>query len=118
MMWFRSIVFTALVTVFALIIVGVAHVLAADLPDPEKTPGKVEPRLTMERLCAHGFTTKSWRHVSVGLKNKVYKLYQVKNHAGYCVGPEGCEIDHLISLEIGGANNVKNLWPQSFGARP
>ena len=24
------------------------------------------------------------------------------------------EIDHLISLELGGSNNIKNLWPQSY----
>lgn len=25
-----------------------------------------------------------------------------------------CEIDHLISLELGGKNDIKNLWPQPY----
>ena len=36
------------------------------------------------------------------------------NHQGECRGSEGCEIDHLISLEIGGSNDITNLWPQPF----
>ena len=28
------------------------------------------------------------------------------------------EIDHLISRELGGADDVKNLWPQSYGTSP
>jgi hypothetical protein len=29
-----------------------------------------------------------------------------------------CEIDHLISRELGGTDDVKNLWPQSYGSQP
>ena len=29
-----------------------------------------------------------------------------------------CEIDHLIPRSLGGADDVKNLWPQPFGTRP
>ena len=28
------------------------------------------------------------------------------------------EVDHLISLELGGANDIKNLWPQSYVSTP
>jgi len=28
-----------------------------------------------------------------------------------------CEIDHLISRELGGADDVKNLWPQPYRGR-
>jgi hypothetical protein len=34
--------------------------------------------------------------------------------AGYCAVDQGCEVDHLISLEIGGANDRANLWPQPY----
>jgi hypothetical protein len=36
------------------------------------------------------------------------------NHTGYCDGVGGCEIDHLISLELGGSNDIGNLWPQPY----
>ena len=33
-------------------------------------------------------------------------------------GKRHCEIDHLISRELGGADDVNNLWPQAFGTTP
>ena len=32
----------------------------------------------------------------------------------YCKSQQECEIDHLISLELGGANDEKNLWPELY----
>ena len=29
-----------------------------------------------------------------------------------------CEIDHLISRELGGADEINNLWPQAYGTSP
>jgi hypothetical protein len=29
-----------------------------------------------------------------------------------------CEVDHLISLELGGSNDIKNLWPEPYLPRP
>jgi hypothetical protein len=52
---------------------------------------------------------------------------QVFENCGYtgnddprCVpaGNRHCEIDHLISRELGGADEVANLWPQSYGGQP
>ncbi|MGH2509762.1 MAG: hypothetical protein ACRDHZ_20470, partial [Ktedonobacteraceae bacterium] len=31
---------------------------------------------------------------------------------------EGCEIDHLISRELGGTDAVENLWPQPYTQHP
>jgi hypothetical protein len=28
------------------------------------------------------------------------------------------EVDHLISRELGGADEVKNLWPEPYGTEP
>lgn len=33
-------------------------------------------------------------------------------------GKRTCEIDHLISRELGGADEVANLWPQAYGSSP
>jgi hypothetical protein len=97
----------------------ITAIRAADLPNPEYTPGKAEPRLTVSKLCARGFTTKSWRHVSASAKHRAYANYGLQNHKGDCAAsPEGCEVDHLISLEIGGSNEVSNLWPQAYGSSP
>ena len=33
-------------------------------------------------------------------------------------GPGDYEIDHLIPLELGGSNLIKNLWPESHRTSP
>ena len=67
--------------------------LAADpiRPDPQLTPGAV---LTTDTAA-------------------IYAEYGIKRH------PRGAyEIDHLISLELGGSNSIRNLWPESFRIQP
>lgn len=87
---------------------------AGDLPNHQLTPGLADPRLTKDILCAKDFTTTAVRDVSEALKNQVYKSY----HMSPSKTPCPCEIDHLISLELGGSNSAKNLWPQSYITKP
>ena len=42
----------------------------------------------------------------------MFKEYGVNRRSGKF------EIDHLISLELGGANDIHNLWPQSYTTMP
>ena len=86
----------------------------ADLPDPVKTPGKADPTLTKERLCAKGFSTKTVRHVTPQTRVAAFGGYGIvcKNRNPTCA--KEFELDHLISLEIGGSNDVHNLWPQAY----
>ena len=77
------------------------------LPDPAMTPGIV--RTTDASLVCHS-TTKAIRQPGI---QAVYALYGATKKKGVC-----CEIDHLISLELGGDNGVKNEWPQPYEPRP
>lgn len=65
---------------------------------------------------------KDERHVTGSMKQQVFALYGYSGyHDARCVAdPKGhtCEIDHLISRELGGADEAKNLWPQSYGSSP
>ena len=81
-------------------------------PDRTKTPGHATYH-TAENLCAMG-STKDERLVPDAEKKAVYAAYGIDKCQGYCSGPQGCEIDHLISLELGGANTEDNLWPQPY----
>ena len=76
------------------------------LPDPACTPGSI---LTTDAsvVCVSGYSSKV-RDVSVSTKEKVFKEYGISyaNHSKY-------EVDHLISLELGGSNDISNLWPES-----
>jgi hypothetical protein len=47
------------------------------------------------------------------MKEEVYREYGITQHHR---GEYEC--DHLISLELGGSNSIKNLWPQSYRTRP
>jgi 5-methylcytosine-specific restriction endonuclease McrA len=85
---------------------------APTLPDPTKTPG-AKFKVSKKKVCKPGYS-KTVRDVPESEKEKVYKSYNVEPHKGYCDCEEGCEVDHLISLEIGGSNDESNLWPQPY----
>jgi len=53
------------------------------------------------------------RHVTAATKRAVYAEYHITHRA-----PREYEVDHLISLELGGSNSIRNLWPQSYETHP
>lgn len=87
--------------------------LVAALPDHAKTPGVTRP------LSRHAICTTKWgkdaRAVTEAMKRQVAEAYGLPRTAvvGYGRGP-CCEFDHLISRELGGADDVRNLWPQPW----
>lgn len=83
--------------------------LAGDQPDSRLTPGVANPQLTQQVICAKGFRTTKYREVDDDTKNKVCALYHLPAH---CDAKEAYEIDHLIDIDNGGSNDIKNLWPQ------
>jgi len=83
-------------------------------PNTTVTPGKADPTLTTQVICDPKWSTKTVRNVTQSTKKKAYANYNVQNHQGYCSGTQGCEVDHLISLQLGGSNDITNLWPQPF----
>ncbi|MBR0693699.1 hypothetical protein [Bradyrhizobium lablabi] len=80
------------------------------LNDIDKTPGDVR---TMSRQTICTTKTTTVRNVTASTKKKVFALYGLTNKTGWCK-KAGCEVDHLISLELGGSNDAKNLWPQPY----
>lgn len=85
-----------------------AHVHYEDghpLPDRSATPG----RWTSDgpsKFCHSGYTERV-RNVSEATKRKVFAEYRISyaKHSHY-------EVDHLVPLELGGSNSIKNLWPE------
>lgn len=102
------------------------------LPDKSVTPGENDPALTVEKLCDPKFRTATARNakgtgMTEAIKKQVYLLYGQAPHVGICKdevwkNPKtgetetlaGCEVDHLRSVELGGANSAKNTWPQPY----
>jgi hypothetical protein len=73
------------------------------------TPGAVATSDTAV-ICKRGYAS-SVRLVPKWEKDSVYKLYHASKVTGKC-----CEVDHLISLELGGSNKLANLWPMPYPA--
>ena len=98
--------------------VAVASPLLPTLPDPALTPGAVNPAATKDVICVRGYTAgndadgEPVRNVSNSLKKQVFKLYGIDSTS------DRFEIDHLISLQLGGSNDIKNLWPESYTTMP
>jgi hypothetical protein len=62
--------------------------------------------VTVREICTPGYA-RSVRRVPASLKRSVYAEYGIEAHS-----PGRYEVDHLISLELGGSNSRANLWPQ------
>lgn len=88
------------------------HGFTALLPDVSATPGLARPDATKDSVC-NGGSTKQFRDTTPKMKANAYLMYGATKKAGEC-----CEVDHLISLELGGADDPKNLWPQPYTPAP
>jgi hypothetical protein len=98
-----------------------APVNSQALPNPTLTPGAVNVHVIAKpgagaylidgveyNLCAKDFRTKPFRKTSDALKKAICSEYGAKD----CPNAKRGEIDHLIPLELGGADVLANLWWQ------
>jgi hypothetical protein len=81
----------------------------ADLPNPALTPG-VALTTSVARVCVTGYSARV-RDVPEAEKQAVYARYGVVDM------PDSHEVDHLVSLELGGSNALANLWPEPYAGR-
>jgi hypothetical protein len=84
------------------------------LPDPQCSPGAIFPNVTKDQVCTPGYSS-SVRNVSQSTKNKVFEEYGLPPTGHQ---PGEFEVDHIISLELGGSNDISNLWPEAAEPRP
>ncbi len=84
------------------------------LPDPNCTPGAVDPVVTQDTIfqtiCKRGYTKTVRPKVSY---TNTLKMQQIAEYGYTDTNPKDYEEDHLISLELGGSpTDPKNLWPE------
>ena len=77
-------------------------------PSRRLTPG-VARAVDREQLC--GAPLPKNRMVDVQLQRRVFQVYGIAN-----ADPRGYEVDYLITPALGGAEDIRNLWPQPYGA--
>ena len=86
--------------------------MQGSLPDPRCTPGDIFKNATVQQICRPGYS-RTVRNVSQSVKNRVFAEYGVISH-----NAKTYEVDHLIPLEIGGSNDIRNLWPEAAAPTP
>jgi hypothetical protein len=84
------------------------------IPDPTCTPGATNPTVTIDVLRSGDFKTGCERDTASSADEKAttYHAYNIDHPADNRGQNQTCELDHLISLEIGGADTLDNIWPQ------
>lgn len=81
---------------------------AVFVPDARLTPGATV--LAGRQDVCRSSAPKN-RMVPVSLRKQVLKEYGVGN-----AEPQAYEVDYLITPALGGADDIHNLWPQSYAA--
>lgn len=99
-----------------LLLLTTVQAFGGSLPDPHLTPGAIDPTLKVAAICSTKWG-KDARHVSASMKRQVFAEYGLSGNGDPYCRPIGCEIDHLISRELGGADEKTNLWPQSHSGQ-
>ena len=82
------------------------------LPDPVCSPGAVFADVTVSQICVSGYSS-SVRNVPTSEKDAVFAEYGIASHTA-----GEYEVDHIISLELGGSNDIANLFPEAAEPKP
>jgi len=77
-------------------------------PQPSLTPGAVA---TVDRDQVCDSARPKNRAVPVSLARRVFQEYGLTG-----AEPRSYEVDYLITPALGGAEDIRNLWPQSYSA--
>jgi hypothetical protein len=77
-------------------------------PEPSLTPGAVAT-VNREQVCRSAPPKN--RAVPVSLRRKVFEEYGISS-----AEPRAYEVDYLITPALGGADDIRNLWPQSYSS--
>ena len=112
--WRRNMVFASLALIVMLFANRIWHqteartlaVVLPEEPDARFTPGAVVA-VTQNQVCSD--SAEITAVVPLTLKTKVLQLYRVT--AGRS---DAYEVDYLITPELGGATDIRNLWPEPY----
>jgi hypothetical protein len=84
------------------------RLVAVAVPNPSLTPGATI-MVSREEVCRESNTKN--KAVPVALQRKVFDEYGI-----HAAEPRAYEVDYLITPALGGAEDIHNLWPQSYKA--
>jgi hypothetical protein len=84
------------------------------VPDPRCTPGGIDPSVTADVLRNPAWRTGCVRNceTSEAEKHITYRWYGLRVPRRNYGDSQVCELDHLVPLELGGADGLGNTWPE------
>jgi hypothetical protein len=84
------------------------------IPDPQCTPGGINPTVTVTLLRNPDWKTRCIRNCqrSEAEKHIAYDWYGIQKPRPNSGNRQVCELDHLVPLELGGADGLGNIWPE------
>jgi hypothetical protein len=84
------------------------------VPDSKCTPGGINPSISTQVLHDPRWRTRSIRNCesSESEKHIEYRWYGIQKPRINSDRNLVCELDHLVPLELGGADGLGNIWPQ------
>jgi hypothetical protein len=82
---------------------GEAHLI----PDSRLTPGSVVAFKQRQEVCSA--SPSDARFIPAALGEKVFQEYGITRPR-----PRAYEVDYLIDPELGGSNDIQNLWPEPY----
>jgi len=84
------------------------------LPDRACSPGAIYNQLTKNVICGPAFRTSFYANTPEAQRFAVQQEYGIPAvHYGRLI-----EVDHIVSIELGGSNDIANLFPESEKPRP
>jgi len=81
------------------------HNVPVSFPEPSLTPGAVAT-VNRDQICSAAPPKN--RLVPATMQRKVFEEYGIPS-----AQPQAYEVDYLITPALGGADDIRNLWPQS-----
>jgi hypothetical protein len=111
--WFFPARWPALVGLAAAVVALLAAYVAISkrgesaVPSQKLTPGAVRS-VAKDEVCSANVQPFV---VPVALQRRVFEEYGIRN-----ASPDAYEVDYLITPELGGAADIRNLWPEPYSA--
>jgi hypothetical protein len=82
---------------------------SAAIPEAKLTPGATRPA-TREDVCS-SHPEQSALLIPASVRQKVFESYGLPN-----ARPDAYEVDYLITPELGGSDDIRNLWPEPYSS--
>lgn len=98
--------------VLAVIAIKFGATVNAEGPKPKAglTPGETRP-ITLDEICRNPQAEVVAVNIPEETRRKVFSEYGINGR------PDNFEVDYLITPDLGGAESIRNLWPQPYTAR-